>query len=98
RSIARGVSSDVIHGAIRDHAVDEPARGLVVELDVPRRLAFLRFADVVHILERHPRIAGPIDDVGGLEAEPLVEALIVRQASWPGAEVPLAEHRGPVAG
>jgi hypothetical protein len=81
RFITAGVSRNVVDRVVGHHPIDLPPGGLVVQLDVMRRLTFLRFADVVHILERHPGIPGPVNDVGRLEAEPLLKALIGRQAS-----------------
>jgi hypothetical protein len=74
------------------------ATGFVVDAQVARRLAFLRLTNVVYISQGHARIAGPVDDVGRFDAEPLLEALTRRQARLSRAEVPFPEHRRAIAG
>ena len=96
--VSCSIAGDVLDGAIRHHTVHQPARGLVVELHVPGPFTLLRFTDVIHILERHAGVGGPVDDVGRLESKPLVEALIRRQASLSRPEVPFPEHRRAVTG
>jgi hypothetical protein len=91
RAVAFSVSRDVVDRTIGHHSIDLPARVLVVQLHVARRFPFPGFTDVVHVLERHAGVAGPVDDVGRLEAEPLIEALVRRQASVCRPEVPLPD-------
>jgi hypothetical protein len=97
RPVTSAIFRDVVDGMIRHHPVDQSARVFVVQPHVMRLLAFPGLADVVHILEGHVGVRGPVDDVGGLEAEPFVEALVGRQAAFSGAQVPLAKHCRAVA-
>jgi hypothetical protein len=77
--VAPGVSADKIHGAIGHHAVDLPAHVLVVHVKIGRLLALPGLADVVDVPKRHAGLTRPVDDVGGLETEPLVEPLVCRE-------------------
>jgi hypothetical protein len=78
-AVALGVPAEKIHGAVGHHAVDLPTHVLVVHVKIGRLLALPRLADVVDVPKRHAGFACPVDDVAGLEAEPLVETLIRRQ-------------------
>jgi hypothetical protein len=78
RPVAPAVFRDVFDRAIGHHAVDLPASILVIYPQITWFFAFLGFTDIVYVLEGHAGLPCPVDDVGGLEAEPLIEALIGR--------------------
>src|ERR1700751_1570968 len=97
RSVTLAVFFDVIYGVISQHPVDLSAGVFVVQAHVSWLLAFPCFPNVVHIFDRHAGLSVPVDDVGRLESEPFVEALIGWEASWARTKVPLAEDRSAIA-